>query len=273
MSHVPLNNIRLIVKLSLMIHLKVGLGELEESSGEEKNEHWAKISRNLISHYISTNKIQLIPSVTGQEEGGPQCASLAINSRLTRYNKAKDEFQIIHKSNSFYEAVSQRVIDGKTAICPMDIDYFQLYELWVELFGPNMELTNLSFADEGKYQCEVAVSEKCNNVSACSTDECNCQNGQVMYCPTKSGQIACISFANMCNGIMDCVDGSDECFCPDSYKLTCHRFPQIKKLCVPKLFYCTYLNSIKNLDCEGHPKDINCTDVMDWASQLGPGNP
>ncbi|KAL5247148.1 hypothetical protein ACHWQZ_G019119 [Mnemiopsis leidyi] len=243
--------------LPLLIILKAGSGKLEDSSGDG-TQQWPEISRNLISHYHSTATILATPVLNlnfQSHSGSIKCAAIAVNLRHTRFNNLKGKFEILLKRPSFYEAVSLRVKDGKTEICPMDINFFELYDYWAEY----PEIENLAFADDNTFQCEVAVVEKCNKYSVCSTDECNCNDGEVMYCPTRSGEVACIAYSNICDGIMDCMDGSDECFCPDIYDLTCHKFPQLKRLCINEIFYCTYQWLIESLACEGLPSDVNCT--------------
>ena len=53
----------------------------------------------------------------------------------------------------------------------------------------------------------------CDGSSMCLTDECLCpgNSSDIFYCSDGSG---CVTFDNLCNDIQDCLDGSDECFCP-----------------------------------------------------------
>ena len=53
----------------------------------------------------------------------------------------------------------------------------------------------------------------CDGSSMCLTDECWCSgnSSDIFYCSDGSG---CVTFDKLCNNIQDCLDGSDECFCP-----------------------------------------------------------
>ena len=201
-----------------------------------------------------------------------QCQTIATDTRHLNYDEAENHFIFDPRRVSFYENVSKSISKGKSAMCSVTVDYFQLYLEWSE-YLVNTTLTNLTIDGGDDYLCEYSNDAKCDKFSVCMTDECRCKNGQLMFCPIENGGVACIAFANVCNGVVDCADGRDECFCQDSYKLTCHRFLQIKQLCLPQLPYCKNLEFIKELDCEGHPLDVNCTDVIDKWDNSEIGNP
>ena len=68
--------------------------------------------------------------------------------------------------------------------------------------------------------CEINAYNYCNTISDCLTDECGCTNSSmdVFFCPKHTG---CISFPQLCDGNIDCLDGADECFCEGFVVVKC----------------------------------------------------
>ena len=194
--------------------------------------------------------------------GLPSKCQVEATSARNMYFNTKDT-RFYHKGKLFSEELKL-----KGYVCLVNIDYLEFYSK----LKPN-RFTDLSIAGGDLYQCEVRQSARCNSESICSTDECHCTNkgteyhNQVMFCPRRDGGIACIAFDNVCDGIVDCADHSDECLCQDSYELFCDKIPQIKRLCLPKMKYCGYLPHIKKLNCSNHPTNINCTEIMGYSYQ------
>ena len=226
----------------------------EEKVGREMDEKAVKS--------VSLNKLPLFYSFRDRSGVNPSlCHTLITSGSYMYYNDTDSQFY--HKDDELDKTYDQ--LQRISTICPIEIDYFHFYLKWSEILV-NDTLSDLSFAGGDLYQCEIFSSELCNSYSICSTDECNCRTrgtyyqDQVMFCPRRDGGIACISFENICDGIVDCADQSDECLCQDSYELSCHKIPQIKRLCLPRAKYCLYLPQIRELDCSGHPVDIDCTD-------------
>ena len=187
------------------------------------------------------------------------CQWEATSVKNMYYNSKDARFH--HKGKMFSEELK---LEGY--VCPVNIDYLDFYS---KLYPSRITLSDLSIAGGDLYQCEIIQSARCDSDSVCSTDECHCTNkgtiyqDQVMFCPRRDGGKACIAFHNVCDGIVDCADHSDECLCQDSYELFCDRIPQLKRLCLPKLKYCRYLPHIKELNCSNHPTNINCTEIIE----------
>ena len=187
------------------------------------------------------------------------CQSEATSGKNMFFNKKDTRFY--HTGKMFSEELK---LEGY--VCPMNIDYLELYSML--LIPIRITMSDLSIAGGDLYQCEVRQSARCDSFSMCSTDECHCTNkgtsyqDQVLFCPRRDGGKACIAFGNVCDGIVDCADHSDECLCQDSYELFCDKIPQLKRLCLPKIKYCNFLPQIKELNCSNHPTSIDCTDKV-----------
>ena len=63
------------------------------------------------------------------------------------------------------------------------------------------------------WSCTLDASQICDGTQQCLTDECHCQDNHadVFYCADGSG---CVTWASVCDDRQDCMDASDECFCP-----------------------------------------------------------
>ena len=197
--------------------------------------------------------------------GSPSLCQVDATSAKNMYFNTKDT-RFYHKGKLFSEELK---LEGY--VCLVNIDYLEFYS---KLKPPiRITMPDLSIAGGDLYQCEVRQSTRCNSESICSTDECHCTNkgteyhNQVMFCPRRDGGKACIAFDNVCDGIVDCADHSDECLCQESYELFCDKIPQIKRLCLPKMKYCDYLPQINELNCSNHPTNINCTEITGYSYQ------
>ena len=105
-----------------------------------------------------------------------------------------------------------------------------------------------------KWQCVISRFDLCSGVSQCLTDECNCKEIEVFYCNDGSG---CIAFANVCDGIQDCRDGSDECMCSDVIQCTFNN----RTYCSPRSAYC-----LKQGLTRGHCIPSRHIDCSPWSA-------
>ena len=89
-------------------------------------------------------------------------------------------------------------------------------------------------------KCLLVDGMICDGISQCLTDECDCKHKvvkqteietDVFWCADGSG---CISFSNLCDSFLDCVDGSDECMCNDA--ISCNAV----EYCITKRHYCAH---------------------------------
>ena len=116
--------------------------------------------------------------------------------------------------------------------------------------------------------CEMEEDKYCDGRSDCLTDECGCTNitTDIFYCPNKEG---CITFPQLCNGMSDCPDGSDECLCEGFVKVEC---PTINStFCLAEDEYCSFKDkmSADNLTCMlKNTTDMNCRDIAQNSTSI-----
>ena len=82
------------------------------------------------------------------------------------------------------------------------------------------------------WHCTLPQHMLCDGTSQCLTDECQCEDTDVFYC---NDNVGCIAHSNVCDGVMDCRDGSDECLCSDVVQCTYKQ----QNYCVPRRKYCS----------------------------------
>ena len=109
------------------------------------------------------------------------------------------------------------------------------------------------------WYCGMEGHKYCDGTSECFTDECGCENSttDIFFCPNRTG---CITFPQLCDGVSDCPDGSDECLCEGFVRINCP--PIDSSICVAQDRYCSFKNatSAANLTCILDGKeDIDCT--------------
>ena len=105
--------------------------------------------------------------------------------------------------------------------------------------------------EPGKFEWFCRSHDKsliCDGSSMCLTDECWCSgnSSDIFYCSDGSG---CVTFDNLCNDIQDCLDGSDECFCPGHVVYSDTQ----TKICVSENLFCS-IEEERILDMIDHKK-------------------
>ena len=68
--------------------------------------------------------------------------------------------------------------------------------------------------------CKIGDKERCDGISICLFDECNCpvSDVDIFFCSDSKG---CIDLKLTCDGIYDCLDKSDEMICDELVEFSC----------------------------------------------------
>ena len=111
--------------------------------------------------------------------------------------------------------------------------------------------------------CKVNANNYCNTMSECLTDECGCTNSSmdVFFCPKRTG---CITFPQLCNGNIDCLDGADECFCEGFVEVKCPILSS-SSICLSQNEYCKRKDTISELNNSCIFRNIENVDCSDSA--------
>ena len=161
--------------------------------------------------------------------------------------------------------------DHNLSFCEFNLDILKLLMTWPEQIN---NITRFGIV-KTKWYCELPPQRsECNGDSYCLTDECNCnlRDRSVFYCPDNSG---CISVQNLCDGIHDCKDGSDECLCEDFIQLKCSQLA-FRSYCMSEEAFCLAVRDTKHssqnfrlLSCaREHGLNVKCKHVMKRRKSL-----
>ena len=122
--------------------------------------------------------------------------------------------------------------------------------------------------------CEINANNNnynnyCNTISECLTDECGCTNKSidVFFCPKHTG---CVTFPQLCDGNIDCLDGADECFCEGFVEVKCPILSS-SSICLSQNEYCKRKDTISELNysCTFHnTEDIDCSAISNIESSI-----
>eukprot|EP00116_Pleurobrachia_bachei_P005182 sb/3465444/ len=134
--------------------------------------------------------------------------------------------------------------------------------------GQDLSMKNTSLA------CTILLVHdtiSCSGKSACHTDECDCRDENVFYCPR--GPRGCIPFGQVCDGHADCEGGMDECLCSsDTVQITCLQDKSFST-CLSKKEACSSQEAFRYLQCEGFdPEEANCSSLAEEVVIQPPQN-
>ena len=111
----------------------------------------------------------------------------------------------------------------------------------------------------------------CDGSSECLSDECWCSGDyttDVFYC---SDGIGCVTFDKLCDDVQDCFDGSDECFCFESFVFTNTSLGDTK-ICLSMNEYCRYqsleFGTSKEFESRFDCSSVNIVNTLNYMNPL-----
>ena len=121
------------------------------------------------------------------------------------------------KYNPYLQNKGIEVGSFSNMTCPLILDL-----LVVTLSnGISEDIGSLTIEGKDEWQCIIPGEKQCDGLSSCLTDECGCgedNSHNRFYCAQGHG---CIVFAQLCDGVADCRDASDECLCQGFVEVIC----------------------------------------------------
>ena len=171
--------------------------------------------------------------------------------------------------NRFLPGVFQDESDG---ILPVDRVGMSTCQFNLDIFYSMQQ-----FPSSYKYKinttlwlCELETSKICDGISQCATDECHClakTSAPYFFCFDGSG---CISSGKVCDDKQHCKDGSDECFCPASVKLSCPDTLSQNEICISPGNYWQLQKSARFSDCSIKNEPAKVQMDINWGMYKNP---
>jgi len=132
-----------------------------------------------------------------------------------------------------------------------------------------VDIGSLTLEGEGDWQCWIPDRYLCDTTSNCLTDECHCPDDEVerFFCAQGTG---CIVFPQVCDGVADCRDASDECLCQGFIKVTCP--PELDNatsfsMCYSQEHFCYKISDNGNFKSCNTSNLINCTEFLQFLGK------
>lgn len=180
----------------------------------------------------------------GQPSAEDESCSVMAIKYLRKVSETFFVYQDLYQYNDSWKKYEKYIT------CPFNIDRILAASVFRVIPG------SIFIENEESWDCAVPISNVCNGYADCLTDECGCDDGKIIFkCATQSG---CIPFEQVCDGVGNCPDHSDECFCSGFIKIECASYIDIVSICLPKEKFCGIQKYDKLYEnCTTHPH-VDC---------------
>ena len=175
------------------------------------------------------------------------CSSNALNYLQldTNHSRIDGHFSTSNKRALDINSVTKSL---PNVTCPFAFD-------WTNVAQRYSILLDFAIMD-WPWKCLIQEKFVCDSTAECLTDECGCgeDKTELFFCATQPG---CIPFSQLCDGVADCTDQSDECLCEGAIEVHCTG--QKSPTCLLEWQYCSY-RTLYYTNCTIN-RDIDCGEI------------